>query len=727
MITLQTLKAKVKQLRINHWFLQKRVGIDHIPSNDFSLYDTVLDHHFLFGLHTLDDVKVDAIVSQKKINQVDEYFNFAKNLELRKWFDTKYNYFYFHLNDETNFKLTSIEDDNFVLKPVRDFLEAKEIGIITRPVLIGPITYLLLNRNLKDDTFNPLNLLPKLLPLYEEILSQLKLAGAEWIQFDEPCLVLENKKNFEVEMIKSLKFTYETVLNEKKFFGLKFFIATYFEDIPDYIVPTVLNLPISALHLDLSNSLDILSSENFLSNLPDTLDLSFGLINGKNVWKNNLKDTLKSLTELTQRFGNDKRNFFLSPSCSLIHIPHSLNLERGMDDSIKSLLSFGLEKLEETFILAKGINEGLNSIISELVDNQKIFKLKKNTMLNSNPEVLKKINSLRNSDINYFKREESFEKRSLKQIQLPLFPTTTIGSFPRTKKVRLALSKYNKGEWNVEEYENFIKEEIKNCIMIQEEIGLDVLVHGEFERNFLMSVLGNVEYFADHLEGFIFTEYGWIQSNGVKLVKPPIIYGDVFALSTLTVKWALYAQSLTKKPVKGMLTGPTTILQWSFVRDDQSLSTTAYQIAFALRDEVKALEEIGLRIIQVDESGLKEGLPLRKFKRDKYLEWSVNAFLIATSGVKSSTQIHTHMCYSEFDDLMESIKRMDADVVTVENSKHDFKLLNAFKKNDYKNFVGPGILDVHSNDFPSIEKLKLNVFEILNFIEKNKLWLNPGE
>uniref|UniRef100_A0A1D1YK21 5-methyltetrahydropteroyltriglutamate--homocysteine S-methyltransferase n=1 Tax=Anthurium amnicola TaxID=1678845 RepID=A0A1D1YK21_9ARAE len=700
----EALLSGSKKLREEHWLLQKNAGLDHIPSNDFSFYDQVVDHSYAFGV---------IPARYKNLNPgLETYFAMCRGLqktgvdvpacEMKKWFDTNYHYIVPEFEPNQQFTLNSV-------KIINEYKDAKAIGIQTRPVILGPISYLLLGKPVRGapQEFEPIQLLNRLLPLYEELLSQLAGAGATWVQIDEPYLVLD--------LPSTLKKEYASAYNAlTKVSQLKILIATYFERVGtnlDFIIDT----PINAIHIDLVR--DPGQLESVLKRLPTTVSLSLGLINGRNIWKVNMDAALAEARKAIATLGSER--VFIAPSCSLLHTPHSIQGEKKIDPEILDWLSFATEKIKEIVTISKLLNDDAQSAQVELDANIKSTQSRKSSARIHSTIVQKKMKDL---TPDMFKRKSSFSERQLKQRQklgLPSFPTTTVGSFPQTKEVRAVRAKFKKSEIDQAQYDDFIKKEIEKCVRFQEEIGIDVLVHGEFERNDM------VEFFGENLQGYVFSGNGWVQSYGSRCIKPPIIFGDVFRPKPMTVEVIKYAQSLTSKPLKGMLTGPVTMLQWSFVRDDQPRRDTTFQLALAIREEVHDLEAAGISVIQIDEPAIREGLPLRKEDWNEYLKWAVDAFLLSSTGVDSSTQIHTHMCYSDFNDIIESIQRMDADVITIENSRSDLKLLNAFEKHEYTNEIGPGLYDIHSPRVPSSEELKTRLQAILKYIPKNLAWVNP--
>ncbi|NMH86051.1 5-methyltetrahydropteroyltriglutamate--homocysteine S-methyltransferase [Flavivirga algicola] len=696
-------------IRKENWLLQKNTGIDYMPSNDFSFYDQVLDTCLSVGCIPKRYNKL------KHENQLDLYFAMARGIqnedidctamEMTKWFDTNYHYIVPEFEREQNFEF-------FSSKIIDEYKEALELGIKTKPVLIGPVTFLLLGKE-KEAGFHKLSLLDKLLPVYFEIISRLTSLDVEYIQFDEPCLALDLNEQERL----AIKSSYEKI--NTKFPNLKIFLANYFDCYGDNL-DTVLQLPINTLHLDLVRCQlqlnDILESKNF--NL--TTKLSLGLVDGRNIWKNNFDDSLQTIELAVSKIGEE--NVWISTSCSLLHCPYDLDLETNetnLDPEIKQWLAFSKQKLQEIRTLKGLASSNYNEFQNEFKENKQAHANRKTSLLIHSTHVKSRVLALNDS---YSQRKSTFKNRQTKQksaLNLPLFPTTTIGSFPQTKEVRSWRSKFKKGILSPSKYDSLIAKETKESIRFQEEIGIDVLVHGEFERNDM------VEYFGERLNGFAFSSFGWVQSYGSRCVKPPILFGDVSRESAMTVKWSAYAQSLTDLPVKGMLTGPVTILQWSFVRNDQPRQITCNQIALAIRDEVVDLENNGIKIIQIDEPAIREGLPLRKEAWKTYLDWAVKAFRISASGVKDETQIHTHMCYSEFNDIINSIAAMDADVITIETSRSEMELLEAFVNFKYPNEIGPGVYDIHSPRVPSVQEIEHLLLKAKNVLPKEHIWVNP--
>ncbi len=696
-------------IKKENWLLQKKLGIDSIPSNDFSFYDQVLDTCLTVGCIP------NRYEPLKSKNPLDLYFAMARGIqnntidctamEMTKWFDTNYHYIVPEFEKDQTFKL-------FSTKIIDEYKEAIELGIKTKPVLIAPVTFLLLGKE-KDPNFDKLDLLEKLLPVYFEIIFQLTQLGVEYIQFDEPCLAL-NLNNKEREAI---KLTYEKI--NAKFPNLKIYLANYFDCYGDNL-ETVLQLPVDTLHLDLVRCQlqlnDIFNSKYFRKDLK----LSLGLVDGRNIWKNDFKASLETIEFAISKLGEEQ--LWIASSCSLLHTPYDLDLEtneNNLSKEIKQWLAFAKQKLHEIRTLKGLASSEYKQFEKEYADNKKANENRKTSKLIHNNNVKSRVSNLNDNDS---ERKSEFKHRQLKQkqtLKLPLFPTTTIGSFPQTKEVRNWRSKLKKGLIAEFEYNAFISLETEKSIRFQEETGIDVLVHGEFERNDM------VEYFGEKLNGFAFSSFGWVQSYGSRCVKPPILFGDVSREKPMTVKWSSFAQSLTDLPVKGMLTGPVTILQWSFVRNDQSREITCNQIALAIRDEVVDLENNGIKIIQIDEPAIREGLPLRKEIWNEYLNWAVKAFRISASGVKDETQIHTHMCYSEFNDIIENIAAMDADVITIETSRSEMELLDAFVNFKYPNEIGPGVYDIHSPRVPNVEEIEYLITKAKNVLPKEHIWVNP--
>ena len=702
-----TLLKIASDIKKKNWLHQKEIGIDIIPSNDFSLYDQVLDMSL-----TLNCIPKRFRELKNKVSFVDLYFAMARGfqkdnfdivaLEMTKWFDTNYHYLVPEFEKEQKFELNSC-------KIISEYREALKEGIKTKPVLIGPLTYLLIGKE-KESGFHRLDLIDRLLPVYIELITELQNEGVTYIQFDEPYLSL----NLSYKERECYLETY-TILRAK-FPKLTFVLANYFGDLNDNL-NLALSLPVDVLHVDLVRGLDELDS--ILIHQNKNQILSLGIVDGRNIWKNNFDTSIEIINKAKAVKGD---NLWISSSCSLLHSPYDLVNEKdgSIPKEVTQWLAFAKQKLQEIVLLKKIAQNNLQaSDIKEIETNKLAFINKNNSKLIHNNQVKNRINALTEADSlrnNIFVERQKTQKSALK---LPLFPTTTIGSFPQTKEVRSLRLKYKKRQLSEEKYNSFLEKEITSAIKFQENIGLDVLVHGEFERNDM------VEYFGERLAGFAFSSFGWVQSYGTRCVKPPILFGDVSRENPMTVKWTEFAQSLSKKYVKGMLTGPVTILQWSFVRDDQPRAETCNQIALAIRDEVADLEKAGIKIIQIDEPAIREGLPLRKSNWAAYLKWAVNAFKISASVVNDETQIHTHMCYSEFNDIIANIADMDADVITIETSRSEMELLDVFVDFKYPNEIGPGVYDIHSPRVPNINEIESLLIKATNLLPPENIWVNP--
>jgi 5-methyltetrahydropteroyltriglutamate--homocysteine methyltransferase len=692
--------ATAASLRASNWLRQQALGVTIIPSNDFSLYDHVLDTSVLVGAvpQTYGWAGGDV--------PLDVYFAMARGnadvpaQELTKWFDTNYHFIVPEFTSDQKFALSST-------KPIDEYREAKALGYQTRPVLLGPVTYLKLGKS-KDAAFDTLSLLDGLLPVYVDLLRQLAAEGAEWVQLDEPCLVLD----LDHAAHDALQKTYVTFAREVP--DLKIMLTTYFGDLRDNLEPA-LALPVSGLHVDL-----VRGPAQFIQ-LADKaspeLVVSLGIIDGRNIWRANLSDILKPLHKLIAQRGADRLQ--IAPSCSLLHVPIDLNLELDLDPELKNWLAFARQKMGELVALSKALGRG-RDVVDDAIRRSDVAAAARKTSTKVHDASV----AARTSDItpDMARRRSPFAQRRKFQdavLKLPEFPTTTIGSFPQTSAVRKARAAHAKGAESDADYTAFLQAETETAVRWQENIGLDVLVHGEFERNDM------VQYFGEQLSGYAFTKHGWVQSYGSRYVRPPIIFGDVSRPKPMTVGWTSFAQSLTKKPMKGMLTGPVTMLQWSFVRDDISRAEVCRQIALALRDEVRDLEAAGIRIIQIDEPAIREGLPLRQSDWKDYLGWAIEAFRLASSGVRDATQIHTHMCYSEFNDIIESIGAMDADVISIETSRSKMELLEVFTGYRYPNEIGPGVYDIHSPRVPTTDEMVELLEKAARDLAPEKIWVNP--
>ncbi len=708
-ITLQQLLRTGSKIREENWLLQKQEGIDLIPSNDFSFYDQILDMSLM--VNAIPD-RFHEIVLSKKSSELDLYFAMARGyqkdgmdvtaMEMTKWFDTNYHYLVPEFSKNQPFKL-------FSTKVIDEFNEARQLGIKTKPVLIGPVSYLLLGKE-KEEGFDRIELIKNLLPVYVEILKRLEKLDVEWVQFDEPFLALDLGEKEKV----AFSNVYTQIRNE--FPKLKILLATYFEGLRENSALAA-SLPVCAIHLDLvRNPAQLI---DFLSFIPEKMSVSLGLVDGRNIWINDLENSLGIIQQVSEKLGPSR--VLIAPSCSLVHVPCDLDLETDghiLLPELKRWMAFAKQKLHEIALLKSLVTDDASDSEYFLKNKEAIADRKTSSLIHDDA-VKARVAAITPVMAS---RKSAFAVRKLKQqevLNLPLFPTTTIGSFPQTKEVRSWRARLKKGELSPEEYDELLRTETTELIRWQEEIGLDVLVHGEYERNDM------VEYFGEQLKGYTFSKNGWVQSYGSRCVKPPIVFGDVSRPNAMTVYWSSFAQSLTAVPVKGMLTGPVTILQWSFVRDDQPRSETTKQIALAIRDEVQDLEKAGIKIIQIDEPAIREGLPLRKADWPGYLDWSVAAFRISSTGVGDETQIHTHMCYSEFNDIIRDIADMDADVITIECSRSQMELLDAFAEFKYPNDIGPGVYDIHSPRVPSQEEMIFLLKKAQAFIPAENLWVNP--
>jgi len=693
-------------IREENWKLQKEAGIDLIPSNDFSFYDQVLDMTMM--VNAIPQRYHDVIIN-KNNTELDLYFAMARGyqkdnlditaMEMTKWFDTNYHYIVPEFRKNQQFKL-------FSTKVIDEFYEAKELGIVTKPVLIGPVSYLLLGKE-KDEGFDRLDLVRNLLPVYIEILKKLDKLNVQWVQFDEPFLAMDLPEKAK----KAFEFVYSEI--KKELPSLKTIVATYFEGLRDNLALAT-SLPVCALHVDLVRYPQQL--DEVLKSLPEKITLSLGVVDGRNIWRNDYSKSLAMIDKAIEAIGDSR--VMIAPSCSLLHSPCDLDNEANSE--FKNWMAFAKQKLGEVASLKALSTPSLKAQFkSRLDENEASVADRKRSKLIHKPAVKQRLQGISEKDEH---RKSSFAARQQKQIQslhLPLFPTTSIGSFPQTDEVRGWRAKWKKGDLTEQQYNKLLEDEITKAVRWQEEIGVDVLVHGEFERNDM------VEYFGEQLDGYLFSKNGWVQSYGSRCVKPPIIYGDVSRPHAMTVKWTTFAQSLTSRPMKGMLTGPVTILQWSFVRDDQPRKDTCNQIALAIRDEVCDLEKAGIKIIQIDEPAIREGLPLRKSDWSNYLRWAVSAFRISSSGVEDETQIHTHMCYSEFNDIIKNIADMDADVITIETSRSQMELLDAFVDFKYPNEIGPGVYGIHSPRVPTSTEMLSLLEKAVRLLPARNLWVNP--
>lgn len=698
-IEAEELQQIAETLRKTHWSIQKEAGIDYISSNDFSFYDMTLDTAVLLNI-------IPKRYKELELSGLDTYFAMArgyqgasgdvKALAMKKWFNTNYHYIVPEVEDDTVIQLSGN-------KLVDEYAEAKALGIETKPVVIGAYTMLRLCRFTGKKP--ALDYVEDIISAYQNLVKKCEENQIAWVQFDEPALVWDMEES-DIALFHKI---YDGILSCKKHSHI--LLQTYFGDVRD-IYQDLIQMPFDGIGLDFIEGKETLNLVNTYG-FPQDKQLFAGLVNGKNIWKNCFDKTLKVLQTL-----NDKKiKAVLSTSCSLLHVPYTLKHEHKISQEYLAYFAFAEEKLgelKELSILADAADYMKEAAYKE---NQKLFAEERDC---KNADVKKRLSEVTENDYVRLPERSTRQKLQKKVLGLPEFPTTTIGSFPQTKDVKANRQAYRKGEISEQEYIDFNRKKIAECVALQEEIGLDVLVHGEYERNDM------VEYFGEALGGFLFTEKAWVQSYGTRCVKPPVIWGDVYRKNPITVAWSVYAQSLTKKPMKGMLTGPVTILNWSFPREDISIRESIAQIALAIRDEVLDLEANGIQVIQIDEAALREKLPLRKSDwYTEYLDFAISAFRLTHSGVKPETQIHTHMCYSEFTDIIAAIDDMDADVITFEASRSDLQILDSLRENHFETEVGPGVYDIHSPRVPSVEEIVNALHIMLTKIEKDKLWVNP--
>jgi len=699
-ISAEELFSSAAELRKKQWLKEKESGLDFIPSNDFSFYDNALDAAILLNI-------IPERYKALALSEIDEYFAMArgyqgekgdvKALPMKKWFNTNYHYLVPEYEDGTKIYLAG-------KKPVEEFKEALSIGVKTKPVTVGPFTLLKLTRFCGAKTAE--DIAKDVSSAYSELVKNLGAAGAEWVEFDEPYLV-RDLNGGDVSLFKEL---YEKILAEKG--GVKILLQTYFGDVRD-CYNDIIALPFDGIGLDFiegKQTKSLVEKNGF----PKDKILFAGVVNGKNIWRNDYEKTAKILSDIKEKCGE----IVINTSCSLLHVPYTLEHEQKLPAEYKKHFAGAEEKLAELADLKKILSSTDPLSLPEYRANADLFKEKRPDC--HNERVSERVKAIKESDFVRLPAFAEREKLQKKRFALPPLPTTTIGSFPQTTEVKSARKRFKDGEITKDEYIDFTKQQIAACVKLQEELGLDVLVHGEYERNDM------VEYFGEKLSGYLITQNAWVQSYGTRCVKPPIIWGDVERIAPMTVEWSVYAQSLTKKPMKGMLTGPVTILNWSFPREDISIRESTIQIALAIRDEVLDLEKNGIKIIQIDEAALREKLPLRKSDWYKeYLDWAIPSFRLVHSGVKAETQIHTHMCYSEFTDIIPAIDDMDADVITFEASRSDLQILQSLKDNNFKTEVGPGVYDIHSPRVPSVEEIKTALKKMLEKIPEEKLWVNP--
>ena len=691
------LRQTAADIRQKNWATQIAAGADLLPVGDFSYYDHVLD-----TLCALGAIPARFGFDADKLT-LSQYFELARGnasqvaMEMTKWFDTNYHYIVPEWHQNTSFKANAAS-------LIAQIEEAKATGHDIKPTLVGPLTLLWLGKE-KDAGHNRLELLPRLLPEYQKLLRELANAGVDWIQIDEPILAVDIAR----EWLDAFAPTYQ----ELAITGTRIIIGTYFGSVAEHI-NLLKNLPVNGVHIDCVRAPEQLAE--FANAWPENKVLSVGLIDGRNVWRANLREVIELLAPVATQLGN---NLWIAPSCSLLHSPQDLSVEEKLNPEIKNWLAFAAQKLQELGIIKQALAHGKDSVQEALAASDAAAAGRKTSKLIHNDKVAQRVASLReHAD----QRHSPFVQRIEKQQQwmnLPLLPTTTIGSFPQTQEIRQARAAFKKGELSATDYEAAMKKDIAYCVEQQEQLDIDVLVHGEAERNDM------VEYFGEQLDGYCFTQYGWVQSYGSRCVKPPIIFGDVARPKAMTVAWSSYAQSLTKRPMKGMLTGPVTMMKWSFVRNDVPLSLVCKQIALALNDEVLDLEKAGIRVIQIDEPAIREALPLKRAQWDEYLAWACESFRLTSTDADDSTQIHTHMCYSEFNDILPAIASMDADVITIETSRSDMELLDAFVKFSYPNDIGPGVYDIHSPRVPTEAEVEHLLRKALKVIDQRRLWVNP--
>ena len=698
-ITADELLAKGKELRKIHWNTQKEAGIDFISSNDFSFYDILLDTAVLFGI-------VPKRYKELNLSELDTYFAMArgyqgesgdvKALAMRKWFNTNYHYIVPEVEDDTEIRLSGN-------KPFEQYNEAKALQVETKSIVIGAYTLLKLCRFTGKKSSN--DFVDAFISAYQSYLKKAEKSGISWVQFDEPALV----RDTDSEDIALFNKIYSAILSSKS--SAKVLVQTYFGDVRD-IYSDLIKLPFDGIGLDFVEGKETFALVEKYGFPQDKL-LFAGLVNGKNIWRNNYEKTLQSLAKLQEK----GINCVLSTSCSLLHVPYTTKHETKLSANYLSYFAFAEEKLYELAELKALAGNADYKNEASYQANAKLFAGERDCY---SEEVHKRLSQVTDSDYTRSPERKTRQALQKKEFGLPEFPTTTIGSFPQTREVKANRSAFRKGEITEAEYKEFNKKQIADCVKFQEDIDIDVLVHGEFERNDM------VEYFGEALGGFLFTEKAWVQSYGTRCVKPPVIWGDVYRKKAITVEWSVYAQSLTKRIMKGMLTGPVTILNWSFPREDISIKESISQIALAIRDEVLDLEKNGIKIIQIDEAALREKLPLRKSDWQKeYLDFAIPAFRLTHSGVRPETQIHTHMCYSEFTDIIPAIDNMDADVITFEASRSDLQILTSLKEHNFETEVGPGVYDIHSPRVPSVEEIVATLHTMLSKIDRDKLWVNP--
>ncbi|MCH8503199.1 MAG: 5-methyltetrahydropteroyltriglutamate--homocysteine S-methyltransferase [Ectothiorhodospiraceae bacterium] len=696
-ISRQTLERRGAELRSEHWKLQADAGLDLLPVGDFAWYDGVLDTAMLFGaipdrFGSTPDLDTAFPMARGRAPGRDD----VPPCAMLKWFDTNYHYIVPELSPGQGFRLHA----DTLLAQVA---EARELGYRAKPVLLGPVTFLLLSRYSGEGS--ALALLEELLPHYGRLLEQLRDAGCEWVQLDEPSLVTE----LDEEALRA----YEQAYHRLQVPGVKLMLTTYFGELGEQL-ELAMHLPTDGVHVDLVHGSR--DTTALMDRLPPYKALSLGVVDGRNVWRTDLERVLDALEPLAARLGE---RLWVGPSCSLLHSPVRLDQEDGLDPELTSWMAYAVEKVGEVVVIGRALAEGRDAVATALAENRQALESRRHSARTHDAAVRERVAAL---DAQSGQRQTPYAERARLQqqrLQLPLFPVTTIGSFPQTSAIRKVRGEYRAGRLPDAVYRKLMRDEIADAVSRQEALGMDVLVHGEAERNDM------VEYFGEQLSGYAFTRYGWVQSYGSRCVKPPVLYGDVSRPNPMTVDWAVYAQGLTDKPMKGMLTGPVTMLHWSFVRDDLPQREVCLQLALALRDEVLDLERAGLPVIQIDEPALREGLPLRRSAWQSYLDWAAYSFRVASSGVADSTQIHTHMCYSEFNDIMPSIAALDADVITIEATRSGMRLLEAFTGFRYPNAIGPGVYDIHSPRVPGAGEMLELLRKALQVLPAERLWANP--
>lgn len=692
---LQAVAAEIRRL---NWAAQKAAGADLLPVGDFSFYDQVLDTQVALGC-------IPKRFGFDAANlSLPEYFQLARGnatqfaMEMTKWFDTNYHYIVPEWHADTEFAAHSAN-------LIAQIKEARALGHDIKPTLVGPLTLLWLGKKKEEFGCRVATLLPKLLPAYAQLLRELAAEGVDWIQIDEPILAVDAPKPY----LDAFPAVYKELANT----GVRIIIGTYFASVAEHL-NLLKNLPVHGVHIDAVRAPEQLAV--FADAWPENKVLSVGLIDGRNVWRANLSKVIDTLAPVAAKLGN---NLWIAPSCSLLHSPQDLAVEEKLDAEIKSWMAFAAQKLVELGAVKQALAHGKDSVKEAIAASDAAAADRATNKLIHNEAVQKRVADLpKGAD----QRKSPFAERIKAQqewMKLPILPTTTIGSFPQTTEIRQARAAFKKGELSAADYDAAMKKEIAYCVEEQEKLQIDVPVHGEAERNDM------VEYFGEQLAGYCFSQFGWVQSYGSRCVKPPIIFGDVSRPNPMTVYWSSFAQTLTSRPMKGMLTGPVTMFKWSFVRDDVPLSVVAKQIALALNDEVLDLEKAGIKVIQIDEPAIREAMPLKKAQWDEYLAWACESFRLSSTGAEDSTQIHTHMCYSEFNDILPAIASMDADVITIETSRSDMDLLTAFGDFKYPNDIGPGVYDIHSPRVPTAAEVEHLLRKAMDVVPVERLWVNP--